>query len=127
MSKIEVMAIFEKLSAHEITLKEAADQVEALYVATPTTKPETDDQPEHDLWHMIEVDKTDIHILHISGCNSEKANTDPKCRVMQDLTSNRPSLAVGEYDAYASGMERIKYIPNNRKKIVKTSQRALHL
>jgi hypothetical protein len=85
------------------------------------------EKPEYDLWHMIEVDKTDIHILHVSGCDSEGKNTDPNCRVMLDLINNRPDLAQGEYDAKATGMEQIKYIPSKPHKTLKTTQRRLSL
>lgn len=90
--------------------------------ADKTAVPE---QEQHELWHMIEVDKKDIHILHVSGCDSWGKDTDPKCRVMIDLITNKPGLAMGEYDAYADGSAVIQYVP--RKKLNVTKQRQLHL
>lgn len=98
-----------------------------MYDNKPAETAPSTPEDQYELWHMIEVDKKDIHILHVTGCDSEKLKTDPNCRVMRDLISNKPDLAIGEYDAYANGMEQIKYIPRKRQKLVKTSQRTLPL
>lgn len=69
-----------------------------LGLPTGNPAPPAASAPEPELWHLVEVEEEETHILHISGCESEIGSLDPNCRVMADLKQSN-TLAIGEYEA----------------------------
>lgn len=99
MSKIEVMALLEQFAAHMVTMKDAADQIDALY--NPPVQ-ETHSAGGYMHWVACTT-KGLVHVYHVSDCaNGEQ------CELFQYLSADgnyeRHNLKRGhEYDVTKDG------------------------